>query len=359
VLLSFNPGPAKVYPEIRHYLTQAHDEGILQMGHRSDRFVQLSKTLVANLKTKLNIPAEHFIYFVSSATECWEILAQSLTRTKSLHLYNGAFGERWFQIAKAIRPGAVAQPFDVQEAVDARGLPPASGIEMVCLTQNETSNGTQVDATTLQRVANHFRDALICVDATSSLGGQNLRYGRADVWFGSVQKCLGMPAGLGLLICSPRAVARAKEINERAHYNSLLTLHEKMLNFQTTHTPNVLGIYLLNQVMEQRQPIKPIHEHLTARADILYRFFEENFPQWPPLVQNKEVRSATVLTIQAPTAQLDEIKRTALQQGIQIGNGYGNWAKTTFRIANFPQHLDPEFVRLQRLLIGIGGNALS
>jgi phosphoserine aminotransferase len=355
VILSFNPGPSKVYPEIRQYMVDAHDEGILQLGHRSERFVQMSKALVADLKMKLNIPDEFFVYFVSSATESWEIIAQSLTRTASLHLYNGAFGEKWFQTAKAIRPATVGQAFDVQEAVDARGLPAAKGVEVVCVTQNETSNGTQVDATTLQRVQNHYRDALICVDATSSLGGVSLRYSRADVWFGSVQKCLGLPAGLGLLICSPRAVARAKEIGHRTHYNALLSIHEKMLNFQTTHTPNVLGIYLLRRVLAQRPAIKPIHEHLVARADLLYRFFEETFPQWQPLIANKDVRSQTVLAIQCVAPQLDELKKAALAQDIQLGNGYGAWAKNTFRIANFPQHQDADFVRLQRFLVGAAG----
>ncbi len=355
MVLSFAPGPAKVYPEIRQYLTDAHDDGILQLGHRSERFVQLSKSVVADIKAKLNVPAEYFVYFVSSATEVWEIIAQSLTRTASLHFYNGAFGEKWYHAARALRPGAVAHPFGVQEAIDARGLPAAAGVEVVCVTHNETSNGTHIDATTLQRVANQYRDALVCVDATSSLGGASLRYGRADVWYGSVQKCLGLPAGLGLLICSPRALERARQLGHRGHYNALLNIHEKMLNFQTTHTPNVLGIYLLSRVLQQRLPIKAVSEHLAARAEILYKFFDENFPQWAPLVSTPEVRSTTVLALTCAPAALEDLKKAALAHGIQLGNGYGAWAKSTFRIANFPQHQDPELVHLQRFLVGVGG----
>lgn len=354
MILSFNPGPSKVDPGVRQFMEQAHDEGFLQLGHRSERFVQLSKQVVATLRAKLNIPGEFFIYFTSSATECWEIIAQSLTRTRSLHFYNGAFGERWFQYAQALRPGATAYPFGVQDALDAQGLPPADNVDVVCLTQNETSNGTQVDATLLQRVTNHYRDALICVDATSSLGGLNLRYSRADVWFASVQKCLGLPAGLGLLICSPRAIERAKALGERAHYNALLSIHEKMLNYQTTHTPNVLGIYLLNRVLESRPIVKNLHDHLTARADILYQFLEETFAAGQPLVASRERRSTTVLAVEVtgpPADRLDALKRHCLAQGIQLGGGYGAWAKTTFRIANFPQLTDPDFVRLQAALM--------
>ena len=55
-MLTFYPGPAKVYPEVRDYLTLAYDEGILSIPHRSDRFVQLTKNLVPLLRKKLNIP---------------------------------------------------------------------------------------------------------------------------------------------------------------------------------------------------------------------------------------------------------------------------------------------------------------
>ena len=69
---------------------------------------------------------------------------------------------------------------------------------------------------------------------------------------------------------------------------------------------------------------------------------------------NPEVRSQTVLAIQATGAVLDDLKKAALAQGIQLGGGYGTLAKTTFRIANFPQHQDAELVQLQRFLVGVG-----
>ncbi len=353
--LTFSPGPSKVEPAVRQWLTDAYDAGILQMGHRSERYTQLQKQTVELLKTKLGIPQEYAVYFVSSATESWEIIAQSLTRARSLHFYNGSFGERWFQIAKLLRPDTVAQPFGIQEALDARGLPDPAGVDVVCVTQNETSTATQVDGTVLQRVANHYRDALLCVDATSSLGGLHLRYARADVWFASVQKCLGLPAGLGLLICGPRAVDRIKELAEKHHYNSALALHEKALNHQTTHTPNVLGIYLLNRLLEARPPIKQVQDHLSARATMLYQFFEESLPNLPLLIADKALRSVTVLGVEATGARLDDVKKHAQAHGIQLGNGYGPLAKTSFRIANFPQHTDPDFVQLQKALLTFGG----
>ena len=346
-MLSFYPGPSKVYPEVSGYLGMAYEEGMLSIPHRSDRFVQLSRQAVGQLRKKLNIPQDYYIYFVSSATECWEILAQSLTRHKSFHLYNGAFGEKWLDYARKIRPQSMGQHFDLNEELPVQDLAGADDAELICITQNETSNGTQIKENSILQLFNRFRDQLIAVDATSSMAGLNLKYIKADIWFASVQKCFGLPAGLGVLVCSPRAVFRAKEINEKGHYNSLVTLYEKMLNFQTSITPNVLGIYLLNKVMEQREAIKAIDQHLLKRAQDLYQFFEE-FTDFSLLVTNPELRSPTVIALQGKEKLIDEVKKNALRHDLLLGNGYGPWAKNTFRIANFPAHTDEEMDVLKR-----------
>jgi len=345
-MLTFYPGPAKVYPEVREYLTQAYDEGILSIPHRSDRFVQLTKNLVPLLRKKLNIPQDYYIYFVSSATECWEIIAQSLTRLKSYHLYNGSFGEKWFDYAKKIKPKAAGAKWDLNEELSVPDLTVDADAELICITQNETSNGTQIKESTILNLFNRYRDQLIAVDATSSLGGMALKYIKADIWFGSVQKCFGLPAGLGIMVCSPRTIFRAKEINEKGHYNSLVTLYEKMLNHQTSITPNVLDIYLLHRVMEEREPVKTLDHQLVKRAQELYTFFEE-FIDFNLLVTNPEVRSATVIAIEGKEKFIDEVKKNALRHDIMLGNGYGPWAKNTFRIANFPAHTNSEFETLK------------
>jgi len=345
-MLTFYPGPAKVYPEVRDYLTQAYDEGILSIPHRSDRFVHLTKSLVALLRKKLNIPQDYYIYFVSSATECWEIIAQSLTRYKSYHLYNGAFGEKWLDYVKKIKPKSAGTKWDLNEELNVPDLAVDEDAEIICITQNETSNGTQIKENTILNLFNRFRDQLIAVDATSSMAGMALKYIKADIWFASVQKCFGLPAGLGIMVCSPRTIFRAKEIKEKGHYNSLVTLYEKMLNYQTSITPNVLDIYLMYKVMEEREAIKIIDQHLVKRAQDFYQFLEE-FTDFQLLVTNQEVRSATVIAVEGKEKVIDELKKNALRSDIMLGNGYGAWAKNTFRIANFPAHTDEEFEALK------------
>lgn len=346
-MYTFNPGPSQVYPQVRQYLQDAFDEGWLSAPHRGERFVQLVRQTVQELKNKLNVPQDYTVFFMSSATECWEVLAQSLTPTKSFHLYNGAFGEKWFEYAKALRPESSGLQFGLDEVPDAHHLPGLDEkTDLVCLTQNETSNATQLRDGVILNIYNRLPgNALLAVDATSSLAGIQLKYIKADIWYASVQKCFGLPAGLSVMLLSPRAVERLRRINERGHYNSLVGQYEKMLNYQTTYTPNVLGIYLLSRSLHDRTAIKAIHTHLQDRAAKLYDYFDQA-TQLSPLIQNPETRSTTVIGLQGAAPVIEEVKRRALAQGLQLGSGYGPWKPTSLRIANFPAIPDAAFEQL-------------
>ena len=343
---TFNPGPAAVYPAVRQYLTDAFDEGWLSAPHRSERVTALVRQVVADLKTKLNIPQEYTVLFTGSATEGWEILTQSLTPRRSLHFYNGAFGEKWLKYAQAQRPASTGHRFGLEEVPDLSLLPAdMAGVDLVCLTQNETSTATQLREGVILNFFNRVGSALLAVDATSSMAGVNLKFVKADAWLASVQKCFGLPAGLGLLVLSPRAVAQAKEVGDKTYYNSLVPTLAQMLNHQTNYTPNVLGIYLLSRVLADREPIKTVSQHLTDRAHKLYEFFEQATPL-TPLVTNPETRSTTVIGLQGPPALIEEIKRRALEAGLFIGGGYGDLKATTLRIANFPAVSDAAMAAL-------------
>lgn len=117
-MISFYPGPSRVHNEIPAYVKDAFKLGIMSINHRSEDFIKMSEKTVKLLKEKLNIPKSYTIFFTSSATECWEIIAQSLVSDKSYHLYNGAFGQKWFDYTKRIHPMAIPLPFDINEKLD-------------------------------------------------------------------------------------------------------------------------------------------------------------------------------------------------------------------------------------------------
>jgi phosphoserine aminotransferase len=344
-MLSFFPGPSKVYPQVRQWLTDAYDQDILSLPHRGQRFMEMSRNTVEKLKEKLAIPADYSIYFTASATECWEIILQGLVAEGSFHFFSGAFGEKWHSYAQKLQLARGNCHFEVNE----RPAPEINGskVDLICLTHSETSNGTVLPDAFLKELRSAYPEPLIAVDATSSMAGMALQFPLADVWFASVQKCFGLPAGLGLLICSPRAVARAKELNHRKHYNSLVVLDEQMQKFQTYNTPNVLGIYLFSRSLEITSPITATDKIIRERAAEWYAYFGQR-PDVTPLVSNPEVRSPLVLALQAKPERVKAIKELALAENIRLGNGYGTWAESTFRIANFPQHTEEDFEELKQ-----------
>ncbi|GAB3496052.1 alanine--glyoxylate aminotransferase family protein [Spirosoma knui] len=334
-MITFYPGPSKVYPQVADYAAQAVREGIVSLNHRSSAFMGVVEQTIRLLHEKLAIPADYHLAFVASATECWEIVAQSLTKTTSDHPYTGAFGKKWMEYAHRIKP--------VNERTEA---------DVLCIVQNETSNGTQVRMDALATYRQNFA-GLIAVDAVSSMAGITFDWSLADVWFASVQKCFGLPAGLAVLIYSPAALQRAQEIGENEHYNSLLFIHENFAKFQTPYTPNGLGIYLLMRVLQQVPGIQEVDAITRKRAADWYTFFEQKMAHSPfrLLVDEATHRSDTVIAIQGAEADIKAVKDAAQRAGITLGNGYGDWKSTTFRIANFPAITDEEIETLKQFLL--------
>ena len=342
-MISFYPGPSRVHRELPTYVRDAYAQGIMSINHRSDAFVDISKRTIGLLKQKLGIPKNYTIFFTSSATECWEILAQSIVTDKSYHLYNGSFGQKWFDYTKRIRPLAEPIPFNVNEPLDPKRLIFDLKDGVLCLTHNETSNGTQVHNNIIKAIKRNNPSYLVAVDATSSMAGVQLDFKSADIWYASVQKCFGLPAGLGVMVCSPQALERARAIGERAHYNSLPFMMDMMEKWQTSYTPNVLGIYLLMRVMEKAPPIKAVHETTVARYE-QWRDFLKKRKTIQHFVEAESVHSHTVVPVRADPKVLDTIKRSARKAGLLLGEGYGEFKASSFRIANFPA-LTPKEVR--------------
>lgn len=347
-MISFYPGPSRVYDEIPAYVKDAFKAGIMSINHRSDEFVQMAERTISLLKQRLAIPKSYSIFFTTSATECWEIIAQSLITDKSYHLYNGAFGQKWFDYTKRIHPHAIPMPFCLNDKLDPKKLIFDQREGIICLTQNETSNGTQVSNSIIRAIKKTNPTYLLAVDATSSMAGIKLDFKSADIWYASVQKCFGLPAGLGLLICSPQALQQSASINERNHYNSLQYLVDMMAKWQTSCTPNVLGIYLLMRRLENSPPIEDVHNIIIKRFEKWIEFLSSS-TTLSHLITNKDVRSYTVIPV-TTSGELAEIKKHAKDNGILLGEGYGEWKASSFRIANFPALRENEITILMRFL---------
>lgn len=334
-MISFYPGPSRVHKEIPAYVKDAYREGILSINHRSDIFMAMAEKTILLLRKKLTIPAGYTVFFTGSATECWEIIAQSVVSRKSYHLYNGAFGQKWFEYTRRIRSGARPYVFERNEVLNPKKYRFGGEDGVICITQNETSNGTQVSMPVLKEIRERHPNHLLAVDATSSMGGIHLDFSLADIWLASVQKCFGLPAGLGLLICSPAALKQATALDDRKFYNSLPFMKDMMEKWQTPFTPNVLNIYLLMRVMEKVKPIETVHAKTLSRYKKWAAFFRDR-ETLAHLIEKEEPRSYTVIPVTGLPDTIKRVKEKALKKKILLGEGYGDLKASTFRIANFP-----------------------
>ena len=326
-MTTFYPGPSNVYPAVADYAAEAVRSGITSLNHRSAGFMNIVQETMRLLRLKLAIPDAYHIAFTSSATECWEVVAQSLTQQTSGHFVNGAFAEKWAQATAKL--GLPTWTFTGIEPADWPYLAVAHpDTDTLCLTQNETANGTQVAMNALAGFRKQF-GGLIAVDAVSSMAGIVLDWQRADVWFASVQKCFGLPAGLAVLVYSPTALARAEAIGERGHYNSLLVMHENFQKYQTPYTPNGLGIYCLMRMLETVPPIAEVAAQTKRRAADWYRFLEQDLAGsvFAPLIaaQNKGgnagalvsvIRSDTVIAVSGASDAIAEVKKSADRKSV-------------------------------------------
>lgn len=344
-MITFAPGPSKVYDELPTYMQDAYNQGILSANHRSGAFMQLYQETEQLMREKLHMPDNYKLLFTSSATESWEIISQSIVEQASFHIYSGSFGKKWLEYAKHIIPATTALKIEANQSIEVSNLDINEEFDLIAITQNETANASQVPMSIIEAIGEKFPEKMIAVDTTSSMGGIELNFELADIWYASVQKCFGLPAGLGVLIVSPKAIEKTVRKGERGRYNSLNFMLENASGFQTHYTPNVFGIYLLNRVLKDLEEIQHVDTGLRARMKKLENTIAQS-SKFRMLVDNEQTRSTTVMAVAGPEELISAVKKAAEKEGMQLGSGYGPLKPTSFRIANFPAITDEEFDHL-------------
>ena len=338
--INFTPGPSQLYFTAEDHMRKAFKDGIPSLSHRSKQFESIYIELKEGLKSLLNIPSNFHIVFSGSATELWERGIQNLVEHQSHHLVNGAFSKRFFEIADQIGKHPVktevnaGQGFDFPLQFDSP--------EFIALTQNETSTGVSISNSYIEQIRHQYPDALIMVDAVSSLPYPDLDFNKIDSVFFSVQKGFGLPAGLGVWIVNDKCIAKSEYLLSKGisigSYHSLPSLITHAQKNQTPETPNVLGIYLLSKIVQDmlRRGITIIRKETEYKAAILYQLLESN-QFLSPFVKDKSHQSKTVIVAECGE-YTDTISHFLLEKGIQPGEGYGALKKLQLRFANFPAH---------------------
>ncbi len=344
-MINLTPGPSQLYFTVADHLKKALRENVLSLSHRSKDFEMIYQESTEGLRSLLGIPDTHSIVFTSSATEVWERSIQNLVAEKSFHFVNGAFSKRYHEIAQQLGKQALLREAAEGESFSDFSIP--KDTELIAVTHNETSTGVSWPVNAIHSLKDNNPDALVVVDAVSSLPYPQFDYTKVDSVFFSVQKAFGMPAGLGVWIVNEACLAKAETLQAQGYqtgtYHNLSTLHAFAKKHQTPETPNVLGIYLLGKIVGDflRRGILTLRRETDYKAAILYNTLQDH-AQIKPLVQDVHWQSKTVIV--ANTGSHTAAIRTALQaKGLAPGEGYGKSKENQLRFANFPAHSKEQY----------------
>jgi len=345
-LICLNIGPSEVSDAVKQDLTDIAASGLLSESHRGAVVKAEFEQTVRNLRAALALPEEYGICFQPSATAAMELILRNLVAERSFHFVQGAFAGRFAATADQI--GLVAGRH--QRAWDEAPVPAEADIpadtELVAITPNETSTGQRWPWEAVRAVHAKHPEVLLALDVTSLFGAVRMDWHLADVWFCSVQKCLGLPAGLGIVVVSPRALEKARTLGTERHvagWQDLPGLVEHLKLGQTPETPNVLAVALLGRQMA-RWDLEAIDASTRRKAAIVADAIgDEAF-----FVRDPAWRSLTAHAIQVDDAAAWKARATAA--GYAIGSGYGPLKEKCVRIATFPTVTEAQIAEVMEAL---------
>lgn len=358
----FTPGPAELYPTTIKHFKDGFQKGIASLSHRSTEFRDLFQEITSDLKKFLEIPDNYYIFFTGSGTEAIERTIQNCVEKYSFHFVNGAFSKRFYQTAVELgkKPTSVEVPLgqgfhlleNSERSEDRRirksdnrinwSLSIPKQTELLCFTHNESSTGVMTPINEIEMVASAYPDKLVALDIVSSIPYVDINYKLFDVVFFSVQKGFGLPAGMGIMIVSPRAIEKSEKLLQKdisiGSYHGFHTLVASAKKRQTPETPPVLHMYVLGKVIKdmQRVGIKKIRNDTEQKAKLLYEFLDES-RLFGAFVKESRFRSQTIIVVDITKAKGD-IRKKLTEKGFIVGSGYESQKEEQIRIANFPTH---------------------
>jgi alanine-glyoxylate transaminase/serine-glyoxylate transaminase/serine-pyruvate transaminase len=345
--LLLGPGPSEVDPEVLRSLT------LPPLGHLDPALLQLMDELQNMLRAVFLTRNSLTLAISGTGTSGMEAaLANTINPSDPVLVgVTGYFGDRMCQIVQRLggtltRVDAEwGRPLDPQQLRDAilRARP-----RVVALVHAETSTGVCQDLTGIAASA-HEVDALLVVDAVTSLGGQPLRVDDwgIDVCYSGSQKCLGAPSGLSPITFSDRALARLsnRPTPLPTFYLDATLLQKYWADRQYHHTISAPLIYSLHTALSL------LHaeglENRWARHNLNHRAFRAGIEAMGLQFLPEEEWSLWPLNAVRVPPGLDEAAiRAALLNtyNIEIGGGLGPLKGQLLRVGLMGYGSQPQFV---------------
>jgi alanine-glyoxylate transaminase/serine-glyoxylate transaminase/serine-pyruvate transaminase len=337
----FVPGPTNVPERILRAMDRAMED------HRSAAFPDLTTGLFRDLKQVFQTTQGQALVFPATGTGGWEAaLVNTLSPgDRLLAPRYGQFSHLWIDLAQ--RHGLRVDIVDVEwgEGAPADRLAEIltqdqqHEIKGLLIVHNETGTGVTSDIGAVRRAMDAARHpALLYVDGVSSIGSIDFRMDdwNVDLAITGSQKGLMLPAGLGIVCASPKALAA----RERAKCARAFFDFGDMLKANATgyfpYTPSIPLLYGLRAALdllleEGLAAIFARHHRLAEGVRAAVRAWGLQLcaraPQW---------YSDTVSAILVPEGKssADVIDVAFRRYNLSLGAGLGRLAGKLFRIGH-------------------------
>ena len=337
----FLPGPTEVRPEVLAAMTGP------MIPHRGKVFEAMFARIQAGLRDVFRT-TRPVLVSSSSATGLMEASVRCAPPGPILAVVNGAFSERFANIATASERETDVLSVTLGRAVDLREL--ASRLEArryaaVTLVHSETSTGALSDVRGATAIARKH-GALCLVDSVTGVAGSKLPFDEWSMDFvltGS-QKALALPPGLAVGVASAEYMRTAPSAKGRGLYFDLVEFEAYAAKNQTPNTPALPLLYALDaqlaliasETMEVRWA-----RHAAMAAQTWQWVDDVARRRGLPIrvLAPEGERSATVTAVTLPpNVSGVAVAAEVAKRGFVIGAGYGKLRETTFRVGHLGAH---------------------
>jgi alanine-glyoxylate transaminase/serine-glyoxylate transaminase/serine-pyruvate transaminase len=337
----FVPGPTNVPDRILRAMVVPMED------HRAPKFPDLTLPLFQDLKKIFKTTDGQIFIYPSSGTGAWEAAFSNTLSPgdKIIASRFGQFSHLWCDMAQRLgldvhlldeEWGTGVKPDKIEEILRADK---SHQIKAVTAVHNETATGVVSDIAAVRKAidaAGH--PALLFVDTVSSLGSLDFRQDewRVDLAITGSQKGLMLPAGLGIVSGSPKALAAAKKATLRRCYFDFEDMIKQNATGYFPYTPPLPLLYGL------REGLKIIDEegleNIFKRHQRLAGGVRAAVKAWglQPCAKEPKWYSDTVTAIVVPPAyNAVEVISTAYNRyNLSLGAGLAQLSGKVFRIGH-------------------------
>jgi aspartate aminotransferase-like enzyme len=282
----------------------------------------------------------------SSAWGVMEGALRNVVKKKVLNCMNGAFSDKWYDVALRCSKQATALKAEWGQPVDPEAVRrelATGAYDAITLIHNETSCGCMSDLPALMAVIREFPDVISIIDTVSSFSVVPIKKDELgiDVLITGSQKALALPPGLALFSVSKRALERAATIADRGYYFDFVEFQKNHEAGMTPSTPAIALIYALKSKLDDiaAESIEARYaRHARLNKTVRDHILAKGFTMFPREGYGSVALNCFANNLGYDLAALNKTLKN--KHHLVIDGGYGKLKGKTFRISNMGDETD-------------------